>query len=121
LVASILLGAAFLLAGGSKLAAGPSWSAQARGLGAPPVSVRVVPWFELAVGAALVAQLAEPIPAVVAIIVLLMFTGLIVRRLAEGERPPCACFGAWSARPIGPGHLARNSALLVLGLLALYP
>lgn len=121
LVASILLGLAFLLAGGSKLAAGPTWSVHARGLGAPPASIRVVPWFELAVGAALIAQLIEPVPAIVAIIVLLVFTALIVRRLLEGRRPPCACFGAWSAKPIGPGHLARNFGLLLLGLLSLYP
>jgi uncharacterized membrane protein YphA (DoxX/SURF4 family) len=121
LFASILLGTAFVLAGASKLAAGPAWAVQARGLGAPSRSIRVVPWFELAVGAALIAQLAEPVPAVVAIIVLLVFTGLIVGRMAAGERPPCACFGAWSARPIGPSHLARNFGLLLLGLLSLYP
>ncbi len=118
LIASIVLGAAFVLAGASKLAAGPSWAAQARGLGAPSITVGVVPWFELALGAALVVQLAEPYPALVAIAVLLLFTALIVRRLIEGRRPPCACFGAWSARPIGGGHLVRNTVLLGLGVLA---
>jgi hypothetical protein len=51
--------------------------------------------------------------------VLLLFSALIAKRLSEGRRPPCACFGAWSAKPIGPEHLARNAALLVLGVLAL--
>ena len=119
LVASILLGIAFVVAGGSKLAAGRSWPTQARDLGAPAVVVPVLPWVEIVVGAALIAQLLEPVPAVLAILLLLVFTGLIAARLAAGERPPCACFGAWSAKPIGPGHLARNFGLMALGLLAL--
>lgn len=121
LIASIALGAAFVVAGGSKLAAGPAWPAQAVALGAPRIVVPLVPWVELAVGAALIAQLAEPVPAVVAILLLTAFSGLIAVRLAAGEHPACACFGAWSASPIGPLHLARNGGLMVLGLLALYP
>jgi uncharacterized membrane protein YphA (DoxX/SURF4 family) len=120
LVASIVVGLAFVLAGASKLAAGDGWAAQAEGLGAPLVTVRIVPWFELALGAALIAQLVEPFPAIVAIALLLVFTALIVRRLLEGRRPPCACFGAWSEKPIGAGHLARNSLLLLLAVLALF-
>ena len=68
LVASILVGLAFVLAGASKLAAGDGWAAQAEGLGAPPFTVRIVPWFELTLGAALIAQLGEPVPAIVAIV-----------------------------------------------------
>ena len=81
--------------------------------------VPYVPWVELAVGAALIAQVAKPIPQFVAIMLLLLFSALIAKRLSEGRRPPCACFGAWSAKPIGPEHLARNAVLLVLGVLAL--
>ncbi len=121
LVASVLLGVAFVVAGAAKLAAGDEWPAQAAGLGAPRVAIGPLPWIELALGAALVAQLAEPWPAVAAIVLLVGFSGLIARRLAAGAHPPCACFGAWSARPIGPAHLARNFGLMVLGLLALYP
>jgi uncharacterized membrane protein YphA (DoxX/SURF4 family) len=119
LVASVVLGLAFLLAGGSKLAAGPAWPAQANGLGAPAFVVPVVPWLELVVGAALVLHLAAPAAAVVALVLLVAFTGLIARRLSQGERPPCACFGAWSATPIGPSHLLRNGALIVLAIVAL--
>jgi len=62
---------------------------------------------------------AKPIPQFAAIFLLLLFTALISKRLSEGRRPPCACFGAWSAKPIGPEHLARNAALLVLAVLSL--
>lgn len=120
LIASWVLGSAFVLAGASKLAAGAAWRPQALELGAPAWTVPFVPWLELAVGAALVAQLVEPVPAVVAIVLLLAFTALIGRRLAQGRRPACACFGAWSARPIGAGHLVRNAVLLWLGMLALW-
>src|SRR5262245_15754736 len=117
-VASVLLGIAFVVAGASKLADREAWPMQAVGLGTPFFLVPYVPWFELALGGTLIAQVAKPIPQYVAIVVLLLFSALIARRLSEGRHPACACFGAWSAKPIGPGHLLRNLALLVLALLA---
>jgi uncharacterized membrane protein YphA (DoxX/SURF4 family) len=119
-LAAVLLGLAFVVAGASKVAAGRSWPIQAQALGAPNRLIAVVPWFEIALGAALIARLIEPLPAVAAIIVLLVFTLLIARRLAEGKHPACACFGLWSAKPIGPSHLARNFVLMTFGLIALY-
>lgn len=118
-VASIVVGVAFLVAGGSKLAAGRSWPAQAAALGAPSLVVPVVPWVELVVGAALVLQLGRPVAALGAIALLVVFSVVIVVRLAQGRRPPCACFGAWSATPIGASHLLRNGVLLVLAVAAL--
>lgn len=118
-VASILVGVAFLVAGGSKLAAGPSWPAQAAGLGAPAIAIPTLPWIELVIGAALVLQLGSPVPEIAAIVLLAAFSGLIALRMSQGRRPACACFGAWSAKPIGPSHLIRNGALLGLAVLAL--
>jgi uncharacterized membrane protein YphA (DoxX/SURF4 family) len=119
LVASILLGLVFLVSGGAKLAAGPAWPEEARGLGAPPFVVPVLPWFEIALGAILVMQLAPTMAAVVALLVLVGFTVLILRRLAEGQRPPCACFGAWSTKPLGRGHVVRNVGFIALAVVAL--
>jgi uncharacterized membrane protein YphA (DoxX/SURF4 family) len=119
LVASILLGLVFLVSGGSKIAAGPAWPEQARGLGAPAVVVPVLPWAELVLGAVLVMQLAPMPAAAVALVVLAAFTALIVRQLSRGQHPPCACFGSWSAKPLGPGHVARNAGFMLLGVLAL--
>ena len=118
-VAAVVLGLAFLLAGGSKLAAGRAWPQQARELGAPAFVVPLLPWLEVAIGAALVVQLAEPVPAIAALVLLVAFSVLIALRLAQGRRPVCACFGAWSATPIGPRHLIRNGALIAVGVLAL--
>jgi hypothetical protein len=49
--------------------------------------------------------------------VLLAFTSLLILRLSQGRRPPCACFGAWSAKPIGWRDVARNTAFLALASL----
>jgi uncharacterized membrane protein YphA (DoxX/SURF4 family) len=118
-VASVLVGLAFVLAGASKLALGTAWPQQARAFGAPRSAALVVPWLELVIGAALIAQLAKPVAALAALGLLLLFTALIVRHLLAGRAPECACFGAWSAKPIGAGHVARNTVLLALAVLAL--
>lgn len=117
-VASLVLGAAFVVAGASKLAIGPVWPQQARDLDAPSWTIPIVPWVELVVGAVLVTQLARRPSALVATAILAVFTALLLVRLAQGRRPPCACFGAWSARPIGPWHIVRNLALLGVGVVA---
>jgi uncharacterized membrane protein YphA (DoxX/SURF4 family) len=118
-VASILLGLVFLVSGSSKVAAGPAWPEQARGLGAPEAVVPVLPWVEIALGAVLVMQLGEPIAVVIAFVLLAAFTGLIVRRLMEGQHPACACFGAWSTKPLGAGHVVRNVGFMVLAVVSL--
>lgn len=118
-IAAIVLGAAFLVAGGAKVAAGPLWPQQAADLGAPAIVVPFVPWLEIIIGAALCAQLGRPVVAGAAVAMLLTFTALLVLRLAQGKRPSCACFGSWSAKPLGWQHLVRNAVLLGLAVVAL--
>lgn len=113
------LGVVFLAAGGSKVAMGRRWPVQAAGLGVPSWFAPAVPWFELAVGALMVAGVAPPWPAVVALLALVAFTAAIGWHLAHGRRPACACFGAWSAAPIGPSHLARNGVFVALAIAAI--
>jgi hypothetical protein len=60
----------------------------------------------------------RPVVALAAGAMLLVFTVLLVVRLAQGRRPPCACFGAWSTRPVGPGSVVRNVVLIALALIA---
>ena len=80
--------------------------------------VPVLPWFEIVLGAVLVMQLVPTLAAAVALLVLAGFTALILRRLAEGKRPPCACFGAWSTKPLGLGHVVRNLGFIALAVVA---
>jgi uncharacterized membrane protein YphA (DoxX/SURF4 family) len=117
-VCGIAFGVLFVVAGATKLAAGPAWPSQAAGLGvARPVAV-AVPWIELAVGTAVAARLFMPWSAVVAIALLVAFTVLVVARLRAGDHPPCACFGAWSTRPLSWWHVARNVAMIGLAAVA---
>ena len=115
MAASVLLGIAMLVAGGGKLAS-RSWPEHARGLGAPAWSVPIVPWIELGLGALLVVQWSRPFVAAVTAALLLVFSALLVLRLAQGRRPPCACFGGFSSRPIGPWSVVRNVALVGLAV-----
>ena len=110
----------FVVAGASKLAAGEQWRTNARDLGAPDVAAAAVPWIELVIGALLIVQLWVPWPAIAAAITLVAFSTLLAVRIAQGDRPSCACFGQWSASPIGPAHLARNTAFLALAVLAAF-
>ncbi|MGA0262718.1 MAG: MauE/DoxX family redox-associated membrane protein [Ilumatobacteraceae bacterium] len=118
LVTSIALGLVMCAAGASKIRMGKAWIAQGRELGAPPAVLPIVPWIEMAIGALLIAQVATAVVAIVALVVLQLFTLLLIVNLGRGHRPPCACFGAWSAKPLGWGHVARNAVFMVLAVLA---
>jgi hypothetical protein len=117
-IAAVLLGAAFVIAGASKLAAGRDWRVQAAGLGAPAWSVGPLPWVELVLGAVLISNVSRRVAAIAGGVLLVLFSSLVLARLREGRHPPCACFGAWSARPLGAGHLVRNGALVGLSIVA---
>jgi hypothetical protein len=118
-IAAVLLGAVFVVAAVSKIVAGTAWVTQARELGAPTPVATALPGVELVLGALLVAGIAAPIPAVLAALLLVAFSVAIARQLVDGRHPPCACFGAWSQRPLGEGHLLRNAVLIVLALIAI--
>jgi hypothetical protein len=117
-IAAVVLGAAFVIAGASKLAAGRDWRAQAAGLGAPGWAAGPLPWVELVLGAVLISNVARRAAAIAGGALLVLFSSLVIARLREGRHPPCACFGAWSARPLGAGHLVRNGALFGLSIVA---
>ncbi len=116
--ASVVLGVVFVVAGGSKIAAWQQWMSQARGLGVPRPLAAAVPAAELVLGALLIVQLGTPYPALVALAMLVSFTALIALRLHQGQRPPCACFGSFSAKPIGPANLIRNAVLIIIAVVA---
>jgi uncharacterized membrane protein YphA (DoxX/SURF4 family) len=118
LLTSIALGLVMCAAGASKIRMGRAWIDQGRNLGAPAVVLPAVPWVEIVIGALLVAQVATAAVSIVALIVLQIFTLLIIVNLGRGHRPVCACFGSWSAKPLGWGHVVRNVAFMMLAVLA---
>lgn len=114
--ASAVLGAVFLLSGILKVSAPQQWRAQSAGLGVARSAAAAIPFVEVLVGALLVTQVARRVVALVAAALLVGFTTLLVLRLVQGRRPPCACFGAWTTKPIGWGNVVRN--LVLLGIAA---
>ena len=115
-VAAVVVGAAFVAAGVFKLIDGLGWPKQAADMGVGRSVAMVVPWVEIVIGVLLVLQLFEPWVALAAVGLLVIFTVVIVRRLLDGSRPPCACFGSRSTRPLGTYHLVRNGVLLALAI-----
>lgn len=113
-IASVVLGAVFIISGVTKIVAFRQWRAQAADLGVPDPVVAGLPYAELAIGALLVAQIARRTVAIVAGVVLVAFTTLLVVRLSQGRRPPCACFGGLSSKPISWTSVARNAVFIAL-------
>jgi len=118
-VASVIVAAVFVVASVTKFASPAAWLDQARGLGVPRSIALVVPVVEAVLGAWLLVQWERRAAAITAAVVISAFSALIVVRLVQGRRPPCACFGSLSARPLGPGSLVRNAVLLAVALLAM--
>lgn len=113
-----MLGLVFIAAGVLKLIAGPDWLKQAADMDVSRPMAMTVPYVEIVVGVLLVTQLFKPWPAVLAAAMLVIFTVVIVRRIRDGSRPPCGCFGSKSKRPLGAYHLVRNLLFLALALAA---
>jgi hypothetical protein len=73
-----------------------------------------MPFVELAVAVGLIAWWSA-VPGIVAVVVLLTFTGVLVR--AQIRRLPCPCFGG-GIRPVGSGAILRNAVLVSCAVLA---
>jgi hypothetical protein len=112
-----VLGAVLLVAGVSKQA-DRTWPLKAAAFGVPARAARALPFVELALGAVLVTGLDRSFAAWLAVILLIGFTVMLVFLFAQGRRPPCACFGARSNRPIGVGSIVRNLVLIAIGVVA---
>jgi uncharacterized membrane protein YphA (DoxX/SURF4 family) len=114
--AGALVGVVLLVAGVAKLT-GRGWPAQAAAFGAPVWTIRLTPFLEIAIGAGLVAGLAEA--AVAAVVLLVVFSVLLVRALVRGVKAPCACFGSLRTRPVTWWSVARNVGWIALALFSL--
>ncbi len=118
LVATCVTGAVLVLSGMTKLVRRREWVQQATTFGAPAIVVPMVPYVELAVGALVATQLADPWPSWAAVALLAAFTAAIVTNLARGRHPPCACFGSLTPGPISWVDVALNMLLIAVALTA---
>jgi len=117
-IAAVLVALVFLLSGITKVARPSLWRSEAAGMGVHRFLVPFVPWVEVVIGALLVAQVQRHIVAWFAGGLLVAFTAIIALRLSQGSHPPCACFGALSAKPIASGNLVRNAVFVAVAVAA---
>jgi hypothetical protein len=83
---------------------------------AATVVAPLLPAVELLVAVGLVAWW-SPVPGVVALVLLALFTVVLLR--AEARHVPCVCFGASKLdAPVGPAGVIRNGYLAALAVLA---
>jgi uncharacterized membrane protein YphA (DoxX/SURF4 family) len=115
--AAVAVGVVLLASGAAKVVS-PSWPAQAAALGVGQALARIVPPLEVALGALLVAGVAPTLAGACAAALLTLFTVFLVVHLRRGDRVPCACFGVWSSRPVGPWSVVRNVVLVALAVVA---
>lgn len=75
---------------------------------------RVLPWFELALGALLIIGIGLRWTGSIASALLLVFIAAMTRAYILGLEIVCGCFG--NNEKLGPGTLIRDSSMLVLAL-----
>ena len=75
---------------------------------------RILPWFEVVVGAAVLSGIRLKWTSSLATVILGGFLALLIRSWAMGIEVDCGCFG--SAEPLGPQVILRDSLMLVLSL-----
>jgi uncharacterized membrane protein YphA (DoxX/SURF4 family) len=109
LAVGLVLLAAGALKGGSR-----TWVQEAGALGAPRPVALALPWVEVALGALLVADVGGRTTSLAALVLLVGFTVLVAGQVLRGRRVPCACFGQFSRKPMGPGAVVRNVVLVAL-------
>tara|TARA_B110000014_G_scaffold76865_1_gene52598 strand:+ start:383 stop:766 length:384 start_codon:yes stop_codon:yes gene_type:complete len=86
------------------------------GLPRPRLLSRLLPATEAATALLLVVD--PRVGGQCAVALLVAFTTLIAGRLVAGQRHACGCFGTWSQRSLSWRDLARNTALVALGVVA---
>ncbi|HUP27345.1 MAG TPA: MauE/DoxX family redox-associated membrane protein [Chloroflexia bacterium] len=74
----------------------------------------VFPFVEMAVAVMLIFGLFTRLAALAAVLLFLLFTGLIMYDLSRGSNESCHCFGRISSEKLTPFAVVRNVFLLVL-------
>ncbi len=118
LALEIAFGAVFVASGALKRK-DPGWPQAARALGTPKWLVRPMPILEVLLGVVIISGVTSRAGLVAGCVVLVVFSVVLIRAIRMPEPPVCACFGRWSAKPIGPGSILRNGVLLSVGISAL--
>jgi uncharacterized membrane protein YphA (DoxX/SURF4 family) len=121
-IVRLAVAALFLVAALAKFPNRQRTRARVRIFGVPerlsgPVAL-VLPVGELAIAVLIVPAATARLGAVLAAVVLVMFSAAVARLMIRGEAPECHCFGPLHSSSVGPGMLARNLLLAGLALCA---
>ena len=120
LAARLVLALALVTSAVAKLRSRPAVRRQVEMLvsaRAAGIVAALLPVTELVVAGSLVVFW-DPVPGVVAVILLALFTVVLVR--AQARHVPCLCFGASSLEtPVGAAAVVRNGVLAALAVLAI--
>jgi hypothetical protein len=117
-LSALVLAATFVWAAVTKLTDRARTAAGFAALGVPraATAARVVPAIELVLAAAL--ALAPAPAAVLAGALLVAFTIVLARAIAQGVRVGCGCFGSSRREHVSPADLVRNALLLAAAVVA---
>lgn len=85
--------------------------------GAGKLIANVFPFIELAVGVFLLLGLFTRLASVAAVLLFVLFTGLILYDLTHSQNTSCHCFGRLSDEKLTPVAVVRNVVLMLLSLL----
>jgi uncharacterized membrane protein YphA (DoxX/SURF4 family) len=80
----------------------------------------LVPLAELGAAVLLLPSSTAWLGAVVALTLLIVFSGGVIVAMARGRTPECHCFGHLLAGPVGWHTLARNAGFIACALLILF-
>lgn len=113
-ISALALALTFAVAGVSKLLRRSEVVASFRALRLPaaPSLATAVPIFEITLSVLLLT--APAIGAVLALVVLAVFSLVIVSALRRGVEADCGCFGAILRKPLSRADLVRNAFLAIL-------
>lgn len=127
ILARLLPGLVFLIAGGGKLFDPAGFSRAVRSYEIIPERLTTpvattLPALECVVGLCLVIGLFTQVAAAVALLLLVGFTVAAALVLAQGRVVDCGCFGQSHRGALGLRHIGRNLALILLTAAAfVYP
>ena len=116
---ALLVAAVFAVAGVMKARTPAATTSELDALGVPAARAvaRVLPPVELAIAGLLVVDPRRG--AIVALVVLTLFTAVLWRAVRAGTTVSCGCLGSLSAEPVSMLTVARNAVLLAMAATAL--
>lgn len=117
----IATGLIFVLAALSKLGDLRSFALEIHNFRVVPIAMEnlvamTLPWIELVTALALIVGVRARAGAVVASLLLVVFTAAVAAALARGLDIECGCFGTADARAVGGRKLAENLGMVLVAL-----